>query len=168
MANTQGRLLLLMVAQSGLKSEKKCNLGNILTASKRGLIEEKKSNILMHNFFFTFWITMTLPVGALLTTRVLILGPPLWNLHVEYLFGHSNVWHPIYRYLTMLFKERVNMYLYSIYILHGAIECIVCLCSVLNSTLLYFTSKMRCFDRNVVAFLAVVCKNKMAWLYSAL
>ena len=52
----------------------------------------------------------------------------------------------------MVFKERVNMYLYSIYILHGAIECIVCLCSVLNSTLLYFTSKMRCFDRNVVAF----------------
>ena len=54
MANTQGRLLLLMVAQSGLKSEKKCNLGNILTASERGLIEEKKSKILMHNFFFYF------------------------------------------------------------------------------------------------------------------
>ena len=52
----------------------------------------------------------------------------------------------------MVFKERVNMYLYSIYILHGAIEC---LCSVLNSTLLYFTSKMRCFDRNVVAFFGV-------------
>ena len=53
MANTQGRLLLLMVAQSGLKSEEKCNLGNnILTASKRGLIEEKKSKVLMHNFFY--------------------------------------------------------------------------------------------------------------------
>ena len=92
MANTQGRLLLLMVAQSGLKSEEKCNLGNnILTASKRGLIEEKKIKHIDAQFFFTFWITMTLPVGALLTTRVLILGPPLWNLHVEYLFGHSNV-----------------------------------------------------------------------------
>ena len=29
---------------------------------------------------------------------------------------------------------------------------VVCLCSVLNSTLIYFTSKMRCFDRNVVPF----------------
>ena len=41
----------------------------------------------------------------------------------------------------MVFKERVNMYLYSIYILHGAIECIVCLCSVLNSTLLFLPPK---------------------------
>ena len=139
-------------------------------ASKRGLIEEKKIKNIDAQFFFTFWITMTLPVGALLTTRVLILGPPLWNLHVEYLFGHSNVWHPIYRYLTMVFKERVNMYLYSIYILHGAIECIVCLCSVLNSTLLYFTSKMRCFDRNVVAFFWRWCAktrwHDFALLYS--
>ena len=91
MANTQGRLLLLMVAQSGLKSEKKCNLGIILMASERGLIEEKKIKNIDAEFFLIFWITMTLPVGALLTTRVLILGPPLWNLHVEYLFGHSNV-----------------------------------------------------------------------------
>ena len=42
------------------------------------------------------------------------------------------------------------MYLYSIYILHTAIECTSC--SVLNITLLYFTSKMRCFDRNVAFF----------------